>query len=239
MLSPKQQLKFKDDSLEALAQQLSQQVYPGYPKHQNRLVCEDLAEAPRLEIRKPGPWWTDSSHEEVSESNLHPWFDEMVRNRAIGVVAGLGFYWEVEANKTADPVVIRNDLGEAHVLLIRRKDIGKLALPGGFVDAEDNSSIDAAVREAGEEALIDLRDLSPAVTPFYSGPVADIRTTAHAWAETTAVRFVLPEKTAEDLPVGPYEGGDDASMAIWTPKSQLDDNLFGSHRLLVDLAFKL
>jgi ADP-ribose pyrophosphatase YjhB (NUDIX family) len=222
----------KTKSLGQLAMQLGRIAYPGYPEHQDRY----FSDMGRDFLEKGAPWMTeDLSEMDAKHLALHPWFDDMAGNRQIGVLAGKGFYWSWGPNYTADPIIIRNDLDEPHLLLIKRSDTGQLALPGGFVD-KDEDPVDAAIREAGEEANIDLRGVEPHIT--YQGPVADIRTTGHAWAETTAVRFDITNEKAIDLPFGPYKGGDDALEALWVPKFERGDALFGSHRILVDDALE-
>lgn len=229
---PNQVVTIKAKSLGQLAIQLGRITYPGYPEHQDRYFS-DLG---RDFLEMDAPWMTeDLSEVEAKNLALHPWFDDMAQNRRIGVLAGKGFYWSWGANYTADPIIIRNDLDEPHLLLIKRSDTGQLALPGGFVDKGEDP-INAAIREAGEEASIDLRGVEPRIT--YQGPVADIRTTGHAWAETTAVRFDIPNENATKLPIGPYKGGDDALEALWVPTSETSDSLFGSHRILVDDALE-
>lgn len=196
----------------------------------------------------------------------HPWLNDMLVDPDIGVVTGKGFYWQWGPNPTVDPIIIRHDLSEPHVLLIRRKDTGDWALPGGFQDP-DETALEGAIREAWEEAGINLHMLHGQVRQVYQGPIADLRTTAHAWPETTAFRIDLrldnkPDKGfLKDMirerhwrrvarSIGeiafkdqasriPWEGGDDADKAKWMPVSKLDSQLFGSHRLLIKLALQL
>ncbi len=243
----------KQGSLELLKDQLAEGNYPGYPDNSSRMTIHDTKPHVGESIIIPkGPWWVNP--DEVDERcdrqdfptvksfdsydrPLHPWFSEMIVNRKLGIVAGKGFYWNWGPNYTADPIILRHDQDEPHVLLIERGDTGKLALPGGFVDDSDETLVHAAIREAQEEAFIDPGELGdPKV--IYEGPVADLRTTAHAWAETTAVRFDIDDKVARKMPLQPYEGGDDAAMALWLPASKIGNYLFGSHRLLIEQALE-
>jgi ADP-ribose pyrophosphatase YjhB (NUDIX family) len=162
---------------------------------------------------------------------IHPWFYQMVSDPNIGVVTGKGFYWDWGPNKTADSIVINEEQGIKKVLLIRRKDTGSWALPGGFVDKEEDS-LDAAFRELKEETGL---VLGYAARPqcIYRGPVADIRTTANAWAETTAFLMKLaPDSQAF------VEGGDDADSAAWISLDTAfkEPVLFGSHKYLLQQA---
>lgn len=242
---------FKRESLRALETQLAIAQYPNYPPMQQRLQSRWLDSSPWNDVVIPnGPWWVNpedylsgpagGSIRGVDEFDsrhrpLHPWFWAMAQNPDIGVVCGKGFYWNWGPNYTADPVVIRRDRNEPEVLVIRRSDTNHWALPGGFVDGGE-SCVAAAVRETAEETGINLTTLAPEVTVMYQGPVADTRTTAHAWAETTAVRFELPDVLASQYREQIWPGGDDALLAAWMPVSHLDEQLFGSHRLLIQQA---
>jgi ADP-ribose pyrophosphatase YjhB (NUDIX family) len=89
--------------------------------------------------------------------------------------------------------------------------------------------VEAGKRELGEETGL-VTDHEPKIT--YSGPVADIRTTANAWPETTALLFelegwILPE----------VRGMDDAQAAAWVALGGLEKlQLYGSHQLLIEQA---
>ncbi len=241
---------FREGSLALLREQLARQSYPGYPSQNERLCAMDGGWHDLLPL-PPGPWETSAgsvpnAHErdslaarglqlDTSGRPLHPWLYDMLSDPTIGVVTGKGFYWKWGPNYTADPIVVRRDLGEPHVLLIERSDKTGWALPGGFVDG-DETGIQAAVREAKEETGLELAELSPLVTVTYTGPLADLRVTANAWPETTAVRFDIPDAEADRLPNGTWQGSDDALTAGWFPITELDTKLFGSHALLIKQA---
>jgi ADP-ribose pyrophosphatase len=156
---------------------------------------------------------------------LHPWFYEMITDPRLGVVRGKGFYYHWGPNVTADTVVISP---KESVLLIQRKDNKQWALPGGFVDAGEDP-IMAAIREVWEETMVDISHMP--MESVYEGPVADFRVTANAWAKTNAF-VALVEREIE------CSGADDALVAAWVSKEDLASILkFGSHSLLVELAF--
>lgn len=241
---------FREGSLELLREQLAAQAYPGYPPQHERLWTEDDIWYEPLQLPY-GPWDTSEGavptiperaelaakglHLDAYGRPLHPWLEEMLTNPAIGIVTGKGFYWKWGPNYTADPIVVRRDFGEPHVLLIERADKTGWALPGGFVDG-DETGLEAAIREAREETGVDLQAYAPSVTVTYTGPLADLRVTANAWPETTAVRFDIPDTEAAKLPNGTWKGSDDALTAGWFPISELNTKLFGSHVLLIKQA---
>ena len=121
-------------------------------------------------------------------------------------VAERGLLWKWGPNHAADPVVIATDNdGNRKILLIKRKDTGEWALPGGMVDPGEHVTI-AAKRELGEESGVNLYEAS--AEKIYSGYVDDPRNTDNAWVETVASLIEIdhtPETNA----------GDDAAEAVW------------------------
>ncbi|MDB5164273.1 MAG: hypothetical protein JWS12_891 [Candidatus Saccharibacteria bacterium] len=243
---------FMRSNLELLAQNLPVKTYPGYPGFNERLFTD----APDWEppVLPLGLWETSGGQvptipEQLALANhnlrfdsygrpLHPWFDDMVSNPNIGVVTGKGFYRNWGPNYTGDPIIIRRDLEVPHVLLIKRRDTGAWALPGGFVDPGENG-LRAAMREAREEANLDLEQLEPSVQTIYQGPVADLRATANAWPETTAVRFELDNETVRAQQFEMYSEtpeNPEVEAVSWFSTDSLDGLLFGSHRVLIQLA---
>lgn len=132
------------------------------------------------------------------------------------------------ANHAADPIVFsKNTRGELQILLIKRKDTGDWALPGGMVDPGEKFS-QTALRELREEAGVNLENLE--VQEVFSGVVDDPRNTDNAWMETVAVYVEIPN------PVEP-RAGDDADEAEWkiiTP--DLLSGLYASHGPILQAA---
>jgi len=224
--------RFALQCLEQLKQMLAQKQYANYPTQ--RLSYFNGARIENGVLCLPeGPWETaDNGRAEplaLQERPLHPWIDSMLANPDIGVVTGRGAYWQWGPNYTADSIVVRHDLEEPCILLIRRSDTGQLALPGGFIDTNE-PALTAALRETAEETSLDLASLNPLVRQVYTGPLADLRVTANAWPVTSAFRFDIPQ------PPPNLCAGDDATDAVWLPISQIHEHLFGSHRLLIELA---
>ncbi len=135
--------------------------------------------------------------------------------------------WFDGPNYTADAVVI--DPERERIFLIQRKDTGQWALPGGFVDPEDASPYETAIREASEEGNLTLSGSAPLV---FRGIVDDPRNTEEAWIETSAYLF-LTERTDT------VEAGDDAKDIDWpridglTPK-----DLYASHAMIIERALE-
>lgn len=242
---------FMNESLRLLADQLTERTYPDYPTKDMRLYTDSLDWFFEPITLPMGDWETscgalptlpeqaeliaNGCRMDANGRPLHPWFDEMITDSRVGIVTGKGKYWHWGPNYTADPIVVRYDQTEPHILLIERADGTGWALPGGFVDAGEDG-ITAALREAHEETGFDLTDMQPVATVTYEGPLADLRVTAHAWPETTAVKFELPNSVAAYLPLGTWQGKDDAKTAGWFPVSELNEHLFGSHLLLITQA---
>jgi ADP-ribose pyrophosphatase YjhB (NUDIX family) len=243
----------KNESLDALAIALATNTALTYPLQQDRLFLDGLLlnEHGLLELPNSGPWVAGSilptrrdkyteivamvGHPKQYQLDtdyrpLHPWWKEMVRRPDIGGVIGKGFYYHWGANYTADAAVTATDsTGLGHLLLIRRKDTGEWALPGGFVDDLEISK-QTALRELNEESSLDLSNQRVEPQLLYRGPVLDIRTTLHAWAETSLWAYSL---AAVSLPN--VAGGDDATEATWFPLGDLPDSLYGSHPVLIDM----
>lgn len=245
-------------SIDVLSKNVQTQTYPGYPVYEQRLQAADLSRDTEGRLAIPvGRAWVhprdmaDTSYRHMDFSGyqqdaagrpLHPWVQDMLDSGA-GIVAGKGAYWHWGPNYTADPIIVRHDLEEPHVLLIQRSDTGAWALPGGFVDPGETGML-AAFREAGEEAGDDIKVAlsrrGVEARLVYQGPVADLRATAHAWPETTAVRFDIPNYVArEHLLDMQWEGSDDATHAAWVPASEINNRLYGSHRFLIEAALNV
>ncbi|HAC56576.1 TPA: hypothetical protein DCF80_03660 [Candidatus Saccharibacteria bacterium] len=161
---------------------------------------------------------------------LHPELARVIGEH--GIRLGLSGFWHSWGpNYTADPLVLTP--WPYKIALIRRKDNGKLALPGGFVDESDGYAQYTAIRELDEETGLNNKSGRLFnVETLYQGPVRDDRETIHAWPETTAVYM---ETDKEYL----LTGADDAieDSADWYLIDDLNlDELHGSHGMLVRMA---
>lgn len=119
----------------------------------------------------------------------------------------------------ADAIVFTLD---GMVLLIKRKDNGKWALPGGFMEAGETPN-QTALRELYEET--GLRSVK--VTYIDSALAADPKRDPRAHIMSFMCLYVSPYLSS-DLPLA---ASDDASMAVWVPASSLPSlNLYLDHR---------
>jgi len=101
--------------------------------------------------------------------------------------------------------VVQN--GNREILLVKRRDNGLWALPGGFLDPEE-TIVEAATRETMEEAGIDLHNAAVGRREVFDAIDRDPRSRI----VTTAVHFVRV-----DLPT-PVAGDDAADAAFFPPE---------------------
>lgn len=155
---------------------------------------------------------------------LHPWHASMP-----DLLEGKGFYWKWGPNYTVDPIVITRE-EQPKILLIRRRDNGKIALPGGFIDDNEQAPI-AGKRELAEETGLVMDDDTPCLC--YQGPVHDERSRLHAWSDTTALLWHRDSTT-------PIAAGDDAADAQWVNLGDVRSltDLHGSHATLIEMAIR-
>lgn len=210
--------------------------YPGYPSI--RLVMP-TKESPNL---PDGPWRASNDQPPTDVEKLrllqlglelddfgrpiHPWLKDMLTNPSIGVVTGKGYYYDWGPNRTGDPIIITKE-SCPKILLVLRSDNGKWSLPGGFVDPNEDPK-SAALREAREETGVIVNINEGEI--IYSGPVADQRSTAHAWADTTAVLWRPANETTTTL-------SDESNAVNWFDLRNIRAmELHGSHQKLIEKA---
>jgi len=121
---------------------------------------------------------------------------------------------------TADVVALLRSGGEDRVLLVRRGSPpfeGSWALPGGFVDPDEDPQV-AALRELGEETGLDLADVALRELGVYGAPGRDPRgrVVSSAWW----VRLADGADGADGAGAPAVAGGDDAAEAAWVPVSE-------------------
>jgi ADP-ribose pyrophosphatase YjhB (NUDIX family) len=111
-----------------------------------------------------------------------------------------------------------------------RGDNKNWALPGGFLDYVGESTDSANKRECLEETGVPLE--GDPVETIYTGPVADERSTAHAWAHTTAKLW----RPNERMPVTPQL--DEVDKVRWFPLDDIPTNMHGSHAKILEFALR-
>jgi len=150
---------------------------------------------------------------------------------------GRGLLGKHGPNHAADPIVTRYHKGKLQMVVVKRRDTGEFAIPGGMTEGQ---SVPATLKkEFLEEAL--KYESNPALSgalreqiecffdkggeSIYVGYVDDPRNTDDAWMETHCQHLHMDSNLASRLPL---LGGDDASMAMW---KNVDANLklYASH----------
>lgn len=130
---------------------------------------------------------------------------------------------------TVDMVVLGLQDDQPRILLIRRgRDPfeGRWALPGGFLDLEEDPETSAR-RELNEETGL---ELPGPVVPigFFGEPGRDPRGRTISLVFGGTVPSPLPE----------VQGGDDASEAAWMPIDQSEDGYAFDHAAIVKTALE-
>ncbi|MBR7833875.1 NUDIX hydrolase [Actinospica durhamensis] len=143
---------------------------------------------------------------------IHPDWRLLLAHPRIGLPTGLGFFWRWGPNATADALVIRRTHGRPEVLLVRRRDLDKWALPGGFVDRTDACAQDAAVRELAEETGLGIPQPRTEVLLARRSPNSIM--TLHAWTENTVVLVDGDPDYLADAPLTPAAA--EVSDVAWT-----------------------
>lgn len=121
---------------------------------------------------------------------------------------------------TVDIALLTEIDGTLHVLLVERGQDpwqGRWALPGGFVDVDEDLP-DAAVRELAEET--GMRGIDLTQLAAYGGPDRDPRMRV-----VTVAYWALLDDPGQPV------GGDDAAAAMWVP---VDEALADAQRIASD-----
>lgn len=175
-------------------------------------------------------------------------------------ITGRGVLGAWGPNHAADPVVARykrtksgniakkNKKPIIQVVLIKRKDNGQWAIPGGMVDPTHSVS-ETLMKEFLEEAMGTIENTNKKkvakminmVNDFFSKPtfeifkgvVHDWRNTDNAWMETVAMLFF--DSTGTRVGKFPLTAGDDAGEVAWVDITD-DMDLFASHNNFIQKA---
>lgn len=137
---------------------------------------------------------------------------------------------------TVDAVVFTWDRDDnLCVAMVKRKDNGKFALPGGYVNYQE-LLMDAAIRELKEETNL---VMYPELCREYHVFDSPTRSTVGNRKITTAFVFRLSGRGG-DMP--PMTAGDDAADALWIKYQDLKDmnlkDIHDDHFNIIDQSIK-
>jgi ADP-ribose pyrophosphatase len=158
-------------------------------------------------------------------------------------LSGRGELSDWGPNLCVDPVVTRFEpiTGQLQFLVVRRKDVGKWALPGKRLGSQscevaswDKESMADELRTSMEDMLkggkLDaLQKLMRGGRMIYTGYVDDPRNTDNAWCETTALHFHCDKRTASVLMLDRLDG-----PMRWQTED-ICDQMYASHRDWVNI----
>jgi 8-oxo-dGTP diphosphatase len=126
---------------------------------------------------------------------------------------------------TVDVVALALVDGQTHVLVVRRGNPpfeGQWALPGGYLEVDEDLAVSAA-RELAEETGVHVDPSELRQLGAYGAPDRDPR------GRTISVAHVVRLDAASDA-----KGGDDAAEAAWVEVGKaLDDGLAFDHEQIV------
>lgn len=174
-------------------------------------------------------------------------------------MTGRGLLGKFGANHAADPLVTRFHDGVLEIALIRRSDGGRMAIPGGMVEAGDTVSAtlskefqEEALRGNKPEGMSDAAwearctEIAARIEPLfnrgvaiYTGYVDDPRNTDNAWMETAAYHFHGEEGEFDEVQL---TAGDDAVGVGWVAVREAiapSYPMYASHKDLVQEMYRL
>ena len=162
-------------------------------------------------------------------------------------IEGRGLLGNWGANFAADPIITRfqpkSDNKIIEMVVIKRKDTGEFAIPGGMVDPGEKA-LTAGIREFLEEAL-DYENTNKSdkekskeefekirsklmklfdEAPIYKGYVDDPRNTDNSWMETSAFNAHIPND--DELYNIELKAGDDAANVYWKTIGIMKNGLY-------------
>jgi bifunctional NMN adenylyltransferase/nudix hydrolase len=133
--------------------------------------------------------------------------------------------------QTVDVYVTRKVFNQTHVLLVQRSDNDLFALPGGYLN-EDEELIVGAKRELFEETHLDLRDYQK---PVFSKRFGFVRRSQLGRLITEVFAFDLHNMLQDfKIDTNCVKAGSDAKDAIWVPLDQVQrSNMHDDHYQMI------
>lgn len=165
---------------------------------------------------------------------VHPNWQQLLADERTLLPTGLGFFYKYGPNKTIDPVIYRQHSAAVplELLLIKRSKGGEWALPGGFLDREDEDAAAGARREAAEETGLDTIGGNDE-SILERRPIGR-RSTLHSWTENEVILIHGEQEYLYDIVP---QAGDDALEVGWFTLEQIQElDMFGAHDTYIQAA---
>jgi bifunctional NMN adenylyltransferase/nudix hydrolase len=133
--------------------------------------------------------------------------------------------------QTVDAYVTRKIFNQTHVLLVQRSDNNLFALPGGYLN-KDEELVDGAKRELFEETHLDLRDYQK---PVFSKRFSFVRRSQIGRLITEVFAFDLYNMLPDfKIDTNSIKAGSDAKDAVWVPLDQVQrSNMHDDHYQMI------
>ena len=139
-------------------------------------------------------------------------------------------FWRYGNNGVTDALVTRRTgNNEREWLLIKRKDSGEWATPGGYIDAADKDTTATALREVEEETGLRVDSATYGARVILQSFEVSRRVTLNSWSEINTVLIEADEALLQQAQLSP---GDDAQDATWATHIYARDTLHAPERYL-------
>jgi len=143
------------------------------------------------------------------------------------LVKGRGVLWSWGPNKAVDAIITRKhpETECLQLLVVKRRDNGKWAIPGGMLPLGKENEIhimgqlrqelkEEALSQMTEDECMELDNVLDSCTTIYQGYMPDPRNCKNAWMETAGLYCHLPDNLSSKLSLQPAEG-EDTTHAVW------------------------